>query len=100
MRVEGEGWVQGEEGALSFMTRPRGADTSVKGRPVNYCAGFRPMQVEGEEGDGQEGFHRETFSMEVDATAMGFEPSLTPRIDRSVRRGGWGMVKNSFSGYV
>eukprot|EP00897_Mesotaenium_endlicherianum_P007541 jgi/Mesen1/6815/ME000035S06197 len=74
--------VKGEEGALSFMTRPRLAETSVKGRPVNYCAGFRPMVVPGEEED--DGFHREAFAHEVDATQYGFEATPTPRTDKSV----------------
>jgi len=37
--------LQGEEGALSLTTKDRSPDAVVKGRPVNYIAGFRPQQT-------------------------------------------------------
>lgn len=44
--------MQGEEGALSLTTKGRSPDSIVKGRPLNYCAGFRP-QKGAELGNGQ-----------------------------------------------
>jgi hypothetical protein len=37
--------LQGEEGALSLTTKERAPDAVVKGRPLNYVAGFRPQQT-------------------------------------------------------
>lgn len=75
--------IKGEEGSLALMTRPRAPDASKKGRPVNYCAGFRPAS--GSSGS-SDGFRRETFSMEADAMAYGFKETATPRIDRSASK--------------
>lgn len=36
--------MQGEEGGLSLTTKARSADAAVKGRPVNFCSGFRPSK--------------------------------------------------------
>lgn len=66
--------VKGEEGALSMTTRLRSQNAS-KGLPVNYCSGFRSS-----------GVSRETFSLEVNAKDYGFEPTDTPRTDRSVSK--------------
>eukprot|EP00850_Spirogloea_muscicola_P013223 SM000088S23764 [mRNA] locus=s88:526660:530503:- [translate_table: standard] len=76
--------VKGEEGGLSFMTKSNSPTSSVKGRPVNYCSGFRPLVIPGEETD--EGFHRESFTMEVNASSYGFDDTPTPRTDRSVSK--------------
>ncbi|KAL8161629.1 hypothetical protein V2J09_013118 [Rumex salicifolius] len=74
--------VKGEEGALSMTTRLRSQNAS-KGLPVNYCSGFRStgaavFQIHG--------VSRETFSLEVNAKNYGFEPTDTPRTDRSVSK--------------
>lgn len=75
--------VKGEEGALSMTTRLRLTNTS-KGLPVNYCSGFRSLVNEAAfEADG---VSREAFRMEVNAKDYGFEPSDTPRTDRSVAK--------------
>ncbi|OMO80081.1 Glycosyl transferase, family 3 [Corchorus olitorius] len=66
--------VKGEEGALSMTTRLRSGNTS-KGLPVNYCSGFRSV-----------GVSRESFRLEVNAMDYGFEPTDTPRTDRSVSK--------------
>ncbi|GJP55340.1 hypothetical protein CLOM_g14311 [Closterium sp. NIES-68] len=95
--------VKGEEGSLALMTRRPAPDAPKKGRPVNYCAGFRPGNGgSGEEGRGggrgggggeggesggeEDGFYRETFSMEADAMAVAIQETLTPRIDRSPQK--------------
>ncbi|CAI5948525.1 unnamed protein product [Closterium sp. NIES-64] len=103
--------VKGEEGSLALMTRRPAPDAAKKGRPVNYCAGFRPGNSrsgwagrgegsgegkgagsgpeggeESESGGEEDGFYRETFSMEADAVAAGMEETLTPRIDRSAQK--------------
>ncbi|CAI5471474.1 unnamed protein product [Closterium sp. Yama58-4] len=95
--------VKGEEGSLALMTRRPAPDAAKKGRPVNYCAGFRPGSSgsgwaerggrrgaeggeESESGGEEDGFYRETFSMEADAVAAGMEETLTPRIDRSAQK--------------
>lgn len=75
--------VKGEEGALSMSTRSRSANAS-KGLPVNYCSGFRSPP--GAAVSAVDGVSRETFSFEVNAKDFGFEPSDTPRTDRSVSR--------------
>ncbi|EEF34472.1 anthranilate phosphoribosyltransferase [Ricinus communis] len=75
--------VKGEEGALSMTTRLRSANAS-KGLPVNYCSGFRSLsRASAFEVDG---VSRESFSMEVNAKDYGFEPTDTPRTDRSVSK--------------
>ncbi|KAK3416756.1 hypothetical protein EUGRSUZ_H02516 [Eucalyptus grandis] len=75
--------VKGEEGALSMTTRLRSASVS-KGLPVNYCSGFRSLSTASAlEVDG---VSRESFSLEVNAKDYGFEPSDTPRTDRSISR--------------
>ncbi|CAM6123455.1 unnamed protein product [Calypogeia fissa] len=55
--------IKGEEGALSLSTRSKSPDAVVKGRPLNYCTGYRP-------GDPEciqvcDGVSRESFSLEV-----------------------------------
>ncbi|KAL9420861.1 hypothetical protein AB3S75_038432 [Citrus x aurantiifolia] len=75
--------VKGEEGALSMTTRLRSVNAS-KGLPVNYCSGFRSLNVESTfEGDG---VSRQSFNLEVNASNYGFEPTNTPRTDRSVSK--------------
>ncbi|KDP26644.1 hypothetical protein JCGZ_17802 [Jatropha curcas] len=75
--------VKGEEGALSMTTRVRAANIS-KGLPVNYCSGFRSLSMASAfEFDG---VSRESFNMEVNAKDYGFEPTDTPRTDRSVSK--------------
>lgn len=75
--------VKGEEGALSMTTKVRSVNAS-KGLPVNYCSGFRsPSNATSADIDG---ISRENFSIEVNAKDYGFEPTDTPRTDRSVLR--------------
>ncbi|KAG6654979.1 hypothetical protein I3843_05G164300 [Carya illinoinensis] len=75
--------VKGEEGALSMTTRLRSAHIS-KGFPVNYCSGFRSLSmVSACEVDG---VSRESFNIEVNAKDYGFEPTDSPRTDRSVSK--------------
>ncbi|CAL9240182.1 unnamed protein product [Arabidopsis halleri] len=75
--------VKGEEGALSMTTRVRAASAS-KGFPVNYCSGFRSLSSDTAlEADG---VSRQSFNLEVDAREYGFEPTETPRTDRSVSK--------------
>ncbi|XP_065623761.1 uncharacterized protein LOC136065035 [Quercus suber] len=75
--------VKGEEGALSMTTRLRSASIS-KGFPVNYCSGFRSLSmVSAFEVDG---VSRQNFNLEVNAMDYGFEPTNTPRTDRSVSK--------------
>ncbi|GMN73858.1 hypothetical protein TIFTF001_054922, partial [Ficus carica] len=74
--------VKGEEGALSMTTRLRSA-TPSKGLPVNYCSGFHALSTSSSEIDG---VSRQSFSLEVNAKDYGFEPSDTPRTDRSVTK--------------
>lgn len=75
--------VKGEEGALSMTTKLRSANAS-KGVPVNYCAGFRsldmvmPYEVDG--------VSRENFNVVVNAEEYGLEPTETPRTDKLVSR--------------
>ncbi|CAI9785143.1 unnamed protein product [Fraxinus pennsylvanica] len=75
--------VKGEEGALSMTTRLRSPNAS-KGLPVNYCSGFRSPKVT--PAYAIDGVSRETFNIEVNAKDYGFEPTDTPRTDRSVTR--------------
>ncbi|KAK0575126.1 hypothetical protein LWI29_034353 [Acer saccharum] len=76
--------VKGEEGALSMTTRLRSVNSS-KGLPVNYCSGFRSMSTESTfEVDG--GVSRQSFSLEVNAQDYGFDPTDTPRTDRSISK--------------
>ncbi|GJZ89873.1 anthranilate phosphoribosyltransferase, partial [Tanacetum coccineum] len=72
--------VKGEEGALSMTTRSKSGNAS-KGLPVNYCSGFRSLNTP--PAYDVDGVSRENFSFVVDAKECGFEPSDTPRIDRS-----------------
>ncbi|XP_031501118.1 uncharacterized protein LOC116264839 isoform X1 [Nymphaea colorata] len=76
--------VKGEEGGISMTTKPRSLAAS-KGLPVNYCAGFRSLQVSGSNSEA-DGVSRESFSIEVNAKDYGFQPSDTPRTDRSVSK--------------
>lgn len=77
--------VKGEEGALSLSTKSKSPDAVVRGRPLNYCTGFRPgdpntcIQV-------CDGVPRESFSQEVVASDLGFESTPTPRVDRSIAK--------------
>ncbi|ESQ28155.1 hypothetical protein EUTSA_v10018314mg [Eutrema salsugineum] len=76
--------IKGEEGALSMTTRVRAASASKKGFPVNYCSGFRSLSSDTAlEADG---VSRQSFNLEVDARDYGFEPTETPRTDRSVSK--------------
>ncbi|KAK8946872.1 hypothetical protein KSP39_PZI007019 [Platanthera zijinensis] len=72
--------VKGEEGSLSLTTKPRSVNAS-KGVPVNHCAGFRLLN-----NSSTDGFSCKNFSMEVNAQDHGFEPTETPRTDRSVEK--------------
>ncbi|CAM8878514.1 unnamed protein product [Rhodiola kirilowii] len=75
--------IKGEEGALSMTTRLKSENTS-KGVPVNYCSGFRSLSTASAcEFDG---VSRKVFNLEVNAKDYGFEPSDTPRTDRSVSK--------------
>ncbi|KAL4198952.1 hypothetical protein AMTRI_Chr03g142540 [Amborella trichopoda] len=75
--------VKGEEGGLSMTTKFRSISAS-KGLPVNYCSGFRELEIGGSiESDG---VNRETFRRAIDAKDYGFEPCDTPRTDRSVMK--------------
>ncbi|XP_038703613.1 anthranilate phosphoribosyltransferase isoform X1 [Tripterygium wilfordii] len=73
--------VKGEEGALSMTTRLRSVNAS-RGLPVNYCSGFRSSSVSS--AIELDGVSRQTFSVEINAGDYGFEPTDTPRTDRSV----------------
>ncbi|KAI5419228.1 uncharacterized protein LOC127074935 [Lathyrus oleraceus] len=75
--------VKGEEGALSMTTRLRSVSTT-KGLPVNYCSGFRSVDISSISEPG--GVTRQGFSLEVNAKDYGFQPTDTPRTDRSVSR--------------
>ncbi|KAL8052652.1 hypothetical protein ABFX02_05G019200 [Erythranthe guttata] len=75
--------VKGEEGALSMTTRLRSPIAS-KGLPVNYCSGFRSLNTTPT--PTLDGVSRESFNTVVNAKDHGFEPSDTPRTDRSVTR--------------
>ncbi|KAK9090340.1 hypothetical protein Sjap_023517 [Stephania japonica] len=73
--------VKGEEGALSMTTRLR-TENASRGLPVNYCSGFRSKtNLSVSEVDG---VSHEHFNMEVNAKDYGFDPTDTPRTDRSV----------------
>ncbi|KAG8641704.1 hypothetical protein MANES_12G024300v8 [Manihot esculenta] len=73
--------VKGEEGALSMTTRLRSANAS-KGLPVNYCSGFRSLSMAS--AYELDGVSCESFNIEVNAKDYGFQPTDTPRTDRSV----------------
>ncbi|KAB1207860.1 Anthranilate phosphoribosyltransferase [Morella rubra] len=75
--------VKGEEGALSMTTRLRSAQ-NLKGFPVNYCSGFRSMSMAS--ACEVDGVSRQSFNLEVNAKDYGFEPTDTPRTDRSVSK--------------
>ncbi|KAK4741427.1 hypothetical protein SAY87_025015 [Trapa incisa] len=75
--------IKGEEGALSMTTRVRSVSVS-KGLPVNYCSGFRSVNIES--AVEVDGVSRQNFSLEVNAEDYGFEPTDTPRTDRSVSK--------------
>eukprot|EP00250_Pteridium_aquilinum_P034474 c7642_g1_i1 orf=533-2338(-) len=78
--------VKGEEGALSLTTKEPLAGTSVKGFPLNYCAGFRPSNECGTDSSSTDGVTRETFTLQVNPKEYGFQSSSTPRVDRSVEK--------------
>nr|XP_009393611.1 PREDICTED: uncharacterized protein LOC103979259 [Musa acuminata subsp. malaccensis] len=73
--------VKGEEGALSMTTKAKAVHAS-KGLPVNHCSGFRPPSLAVL--PDVDGISRESFSIDVNAKDYGFEPTDTPRTDRSV----------------
>ncbi|XP_009770439.1 uncharacterized protein LOC107769231 [Nicotiana tabacum] len=75
--------VKGEEGALSMTTRLRTANAS-KRFPVNYCSGFRSVNLA--PACAVDGVSRESFNIEVNAKDYGFAPTDTPRTDRSVAK--------------
>ncbi|KAL3835600.1 hypothetical protein ACJIZ3_010336 [Penstemon smallii] len=75
--------VKGEEGALSMTTRLKSPSAS-KGLPVNYCSGFRSLNETSSQA--VDGVSRESFNIVVNAKDYGFEPTDTPRTDRSVTR--------------
>ncbi|KAJ1422828.1 Nucleoside phosphorylase/phosphoribosyltransferase catalytic domain superfamily [Sesbania bispinosa] len=75
--------VKGEEGALSMTTRLRSVSTT-RGLPVNYCSGFRSLDVPST--PELVGVARQGFSLEVNAKDYGFQPTDTPRTDRSVSK--------------
>ncbi|XP_021647814.2 uncharacterized protein LOC110640695 isoform X1 [Hevea brasiliensis] len=75
--------VKGEEGALSMTTRLRSANSS-KGLPVNYSSGFRSLSMAS--AFEVDGMSCESFNIEVNAKDYGFEPTDTPRTDRSVSK--------------
>ncbi|KAG6554737.1 hypothetical protein Mapa_003756 [Marchantia paleacea] len=77
--------IKGEEGALSLTTKTRSPDALTKGRPVNYCTGFRPMKG-ALIAENDDGLSREPFSTEIQAIDYGFESTPTPRTDRSVEK--------------
>ncbi|XVE74980.1 hypothetical protein DITRI_Ditri12bG0061400 [Diplodiscus trichospermus] len=86
--------VKGEEGALSMTTRLRSASSS-KGLPVNHCSGFRSVGSETACGFDEllriqypsiAGASCQSFRLEVNAMDYGFEPTDTPRTDRSVSK--------------
>lgn len=78
--------IKGEEGALSLTTKEQSPDAVVKGRPLNYCAGFRPQKIANEQCRNPDGLLREAFALEVKAQDYGIAPTSTPRTDRSVRK--------------
>ncbi|MED6180698.1 hypothetical protein PIB30_012574 [Stylosanthes scabra] len=75
--------VKGEEGALSMTTRLRSAN-ATKGLPVNYCSGYRSIHIPSTSEPG--GVTRQGFRLEVNAKDYGFQPTDTPRTDRSVSK--------------
>ncbi|KAL4278770.1 hypothetical protein GQ457_03G008330 [Hibiscus cannabinus] len=75
--------VKGEEGALTMTTRLRSSSSS-KGLPVNYCSGFRSVDMES--ACEVDGVSRQSFKLEINAMDYGFEPTDTPRTDRSVSK--------------
>ncbi|XP_027346740.1 uncharacterized protein LOC113858341 [Abrus precatorius] len=75
--------VKGEEGALSMTTRLRSVNTT-RGLPVNYCSGFRSLDISST--SELVGVTRQGFSLEVNAKDYGFQPTDTPRTDRSVSK--------------
>lgn len=75
--------VKGEEGSLAMTTKPRSINAK-KGIQVNHCAGFRLLSTT--HNSLTDGFSCKNFNMEVDAQDYGFEPTETPRTDRSVKK--------------
>ncbi|KAH7298743.1 hypothetical protein KP509_25G057500 [Ceratopteris richardii] len=75
--------VKGEEGGLSLTMKEPVTGASVKGFPLNYCAGFRPsISMETD----TDGFTRQMFTLEMKPMEYGFQSSPTPRVDRSVEK--------------
>lgn len=64
------------------MTLKERPGASIKGRPLNYAAGFRPVNSS-TTGDG---ILRESFSKEIIPEDFGFDFSPTPRTERSVSK--------------
>nr|POE53665.1 hypothetical protein CFP56_36828 [Quercus suber] len=73
--------VKGAEGALSMTTRLRSASIS-NGFPVNYCSSFRSLSMAS--AFEVDGVSHQNFNLEVNAMDYGFEPTNTPRTDRSL----------------
>ncbi|GLJ40502.1 hypothetical protein SUGI_0835150 [Cryptomeria japonica] len=77
--------VKGEEGSLSLTTKARSVN-ATKGLPVNHCSGFRAVALTEDNATQADGVLRETFSVDIDAADYGFQPTQTPRTDRSVAK--------------
>ncbi|KAH9325744.1 hypothetical protein KI387_005922, partial [Taxus chinensis] len=77
--------IKGEEGSLSLTTKARSVD-AAKGLPVNHCAGFHTVTSAENNTTQADGVFRETFSVDINAADYGFQPTQTPRIDRSVAK--------------
>lgn len=75
--------VKGEEGALSMTTKSRSA-TASKGLPVNYCSGFRSLNMA--PSYEVDGVSRESFNIVVNAQEYGLESTDSPRTDRLISR--------------
>ncbi|XP_057857036.2 uncharacterized protein LOC131066316 isoform X2 [Cryptomeria japonica] len=78
-------FVKGEEGSLSLTTKARSVN-ATKGLPVNHCSGFRAVALTEDNATQADGVLRETFSVDIDAADYGFQPTQTPRTDRSVAK--------------
>ncbi|XP_024536819.1 uncharacterized protein LOC9646225 [Selaginella moellendorffii] len=75
--------VKGEEGALSLTTKSPSPDATIRGHPLNFCAGFRPpSSTSNVTAQNIDGILRETFSKTLNATDFHFESTLTPRLER------------------
>eukprot|EP00252_Welwitschia_mirabilis_P017056 TRINITY_DN3791_c0_g1_i2.p1 TRINITY_DN3791_c0_g1~~TRINITY_DN3791_c0_g1_i2.p1 ORF type:complete len:565 (+),score=116.02 TRINITY_DN3791_c0_g1_i2:105-1799(+) len=77
--------IKGEEGSLSLTTKEQSA-MAKKGLPVNHCAGFRSLALGSPSEDPTDGIFRESFSVDINAANFGFQPTPTPRTDRSIAK--------------